>query len=94
MVTLLALHLSLISRLVKSILVCNYGIGGNLIGSQMYEVGSPCSACPLGTTWYGIKQLYYIHHCAIESLCGLRPTTSIEPQIPYSQAKMCVETMV
>ena len=75
MVTLLALHLSLISRLVKSILVCNYGIGGNLIGSQMYEVGSPCSACPLGTTWYGIKQLYYIHHCAIESLCGLRPAT-------------------
>ena len=29
--------------------VCNYGIAGNLIASEMYKVGQPCSACPRGT---------------------------------------------
>lgn len=29
--------------------ICNYGLAGNLIGSQMYQIGEPCSACPSGT---------------------------------------------
>ena len=29
--------------------ICNYGLAGNLIGSQMYEIGDPCSKCPAGT---------------------------------------------
>jgi len=34
----------------SSLVVCNYGIGGNLIGTPVYKSGTPCSACPSGTT--------------------------------------------
>jgi len=30
--------------------ICNYGIAGNLIKSEMYKVGQACSQCPDGTT--------------------------------------------
>ncbi len=30
--------------------ICNYGLAGNLIKSEMYRVGPPCSSCPPGTT--------------------------------------------
>ena len=29
--------------------VCNYALAANLIGSEMYEPGEPCSNCPDGT---------------------------------------------
>ena len=32
------------------IFVCDYGLGGNLLRSEMYKVGKPCSACPKGTS--------------------------------------------
>lgn len=34
----------------KKLYTCNYGPGGNIILSQMYRRGSPCSACPAGTS--------------------------------------------
>ncbi|XP_047475100.1 uncharacterized protein LOC125029251 [Penaeus chinensis] len=34
----------------KKLYTCNYGPGGNIILSQMYRPGSPCSACPAGTS--------------------------------------------
>ncbi|XP_042240701.1 CRISP/Allergen/PR-1-like [Homarus americanus] len=34
----------------KKLYTCNYGPGGNIIFSQMYRRGSPCSSCPEGTT--------------------------------------------
>ncbi|XP_006860637.1 PREDICTED: peptidase inhibitor 16 [Chrysochloris asiatica] len=51
-------------------LVCNYVPPGNVIGQKLYEVGPPCSACPLG------------YHCE-QSLC--EPTRDPEePQdLPY-----------
>ncbi len=30
-------------------LVCNYGIGGNMMGSKVYTVGNTASACPNGS---------------------------------------------
>merc|ERR1719186_2111865 len=30
--------------------VCNYGPGGNWVGSRLYKVGEKCSECPEGTT--------------------------------------------
>ncbi|TRY61987.1 hypothetical protein TCAL_10710 [Tigriopus californicus] len=44
-------HVSYMSgNWIKKLLVCNYGPTGNFIGSPMYEVGSPCSKCPSGTS--------------------------------------------
>ncbi|XP_064087317.1 CRISP/Allergen/PR-1-like [Macrobrachium nipponense] len=34
----------------KKLYTCNYGPGGNIIFSEMYRRGSPCSSCPAGTT--------------------------------------------
>ena len=34
----------------SQIFVCNYGIGGNLLRSEMYKIGAPCSSCPSGTS--------------------------------------------
>ncbi|XP_068218381.1 uncharacterized protein [Palaemon carinicauda] len=34
----------------KKLYTCNYGPGGNIIFSEMYRAGSPCSSCPAGTT--------------------------------------------
>ena len=28
--------------------VCNYGVGGNMLGSPIYITGEPCSQCPTG----------------------------------------------
>lgn len=33
----------------KVLYTCNYGPAGNMIGSEAYQVGSPCSACPENT---------------------------------------------
>ncbi|GBM54777.1 hypothetical protein AVEN_198784-1, partial [Araneus ventricosus] len=33
----------------KTLLVCNYGPAGNMMGGEMYKGGPPCSACPSGT---------------------------------------------
>jgi len=33
-----------------NLVVCNYAIGGNLIGGSMYSEGTACSACPSSTT--------------------------------------------
>lgn len=33
-----------------NLVVCNYAIGGNLIGGSMYSEGPACSACPSSTT--------------------------------------------
>ncbi len=30
--------------------ICNYGLAGNLIKSEMYKVGEACSQCPAGTS--------------------------------------------
>ncbi len=38
------------SRFGQQFFVCNYGLAGNLINSEMYLVGTPCSACPPGTS--------------------------------------------
>jgi len=32
------------------LVVCNYAIGGNMIGGSMYELGDACSKCPEGTS--------------------------------------------
>ena len=34
----------------KKLYTCNYGPAGNIIFSQMYLKGAPCSACPDGTS--------------------------------------------
>jgi len=34
----------------KKLYTCNYGPAGNIIFSEMYRHGNPCSACPQGTT--------------------------------------------
>eukprot|EP00095_Tigriopus_kingsejongensis_P010540 maker-scaffold349_size200065-snap-gene-1.26 protein:Tk10540 transcript:maker-scaffold349_size200065-snap-gene-1.26-mRNA-1 annotation:"hypothetical protein DAPPUDRAFT_96576" len=36
-------------RLLKKLLICNYGPSGNFIGSPMYQMGDPCSQCPSNT---------------------------------------------
>ncbi|XP_064087635.1 uncharacterized protein LOC135202264 [Macrobrachium nipponense] len=33
----------------KKIYTCNYGPGGNILSSEMYQPGDPCSACPKDT---------------------------------------------
>ena len=30
----------------ETLIVCNYAVAGNLLGSAMYEAGSACSSCP------------------------------------------------
>ena len=35
---------------IKKFIVCNYGDAGNLLNAPMYQVGSPCSNCPVNTT--------------------------------------------
>ena len=44
----------------KKLYTCDYGSVGNIIFSQMYLRGAPCSSCPVGTT------------CSLEypGLCG------------------------
>jgi len=37
----------------KTLVVCNYAIGGNWNGGTMYEIGTGCSACPAGTACDG-----------------------------------------
>ncbi|XP_043226455.1 venom allergen 5-like [Amphibalanus amphitrite] len=37
----------------KNFLVCNYGPAGNVARQPIYQQGSPCSACPRGTTCGG-----------------------------------------
>jgi len=32
----------------KHLVICNYAVGGNLIGAAMYEAGAKCSNCPAG----------------------------------------------
>ncbi|XP_040563888.1 venom allergen 5 [Lepeophtheirus salmonis] len=32
----------------KKVLVCNYGVGGNVLGTRMYKIGSPGSDCQNG----------------------------------------------
>ena len=32
----------------KSLVVCNYAVGGNMVSASMYEQGAACSACPAG----------------------------------------------
>ena len=34
----------------SQIFVCDYGIGGNFLRSEMYKIGPACSACPNGTS--------------------------------------------
>jgi len=34
----------------KTLVVCNYAIGGNWNGGSMYKIGTPCANCPSGTT--------------------------------------------
>jgi len=34
----------------ENLIVCNYAVAGNLIGSEMYKVGTPCDDCPTGYT--------------------------------------------
>lgn len=33
----------------RKLYVCNYGPAGNIITTEMYKRGAPCSACPEGT---------------------------------------------
>lgn len=33
----------------RKLYVCNYGTAGNVITTEMYKRGAPCSACPEGT---------------------------------------------
>ena len=33
----------------QQLYICNYGLAGNLIRSEMYKIGEPCAECPLGT---------------------------------------------
>merc|ERR1712168_1616416 len=34
----------------KTLIACNYGVGGNMMGGTMYKVGKGCSDCPAGTS--------------------------------------------
>ena len=34
----------------ETLIVCNYAVAGNLLGSAMYEAGSACSSCPARTS--------------------------------------------
>ncbi len=38
------------SRFGQQLYICNYGLAGNLIKSELYAEGAACSACPAGTT--------------------------------------------
>ena len=44
-------HYSLSANAIASMqnLVCNYGIGGNMMGDKVYTVGETASACPNGS---------------------------------------------
>jgi len=33
-----------------TLIVCNYAVGGNMVGGNMYTVGAGCSDCPAGTS--------------------------------------------
>jgi len=33
-----------------TLIVCNYAVGGNMVGGNMYTVGAGCSECPAGTS--------------------------------------------
>lgn len=65
-----------------TIVVCNYGPGGNYNKQFPYLTGTPCSACPSGTT------------CA-KNLCddGSGNTNVVEPQVDSitPQRAVCVE---
>ena len=37
----------------KTLIACNYAVGGNMRGDTMYKVGEGCSDCPAGTTCDG-----------------------------------------
>ena len=37
------------ARFIKKYIVCNYGDAGNLLNAPMYQVGRPCSNCPVNT---------------------------------------------
>merc|ERR1712244_173059 len=34
----------------KTLVACNYAVGGNMMGGSMYREGEGCSACPAGTS--------------------------------------------
>jgi len=34
----------------KTLIACNYGVGGNMMRGTMYKVGKGCSDCPAGTS--------------------------------------------
>ena len=34
----------------QQLYICNYGVAGNFIRSEMYQKGDPCSQCPAGTS--------------------------------------------
>ena len=38
------------SRFGQEFYICNYGLAGNLIKSEMYQIGEACSKCPDGTS--------------------------------------------
>jgi hypothetical protein len=38
------------AQFAQQMYICNYGVAGNLIRSEMYIKGEPCSECPPGTT--------------------------------------------
>lgn len=42
----------------QTLIICNYAVGGNMIGARMYKEGAPCSQCPSGrscdTTYRGL----------------------------------------
>ncbi|XP_059086443.1 uncharacterized protein LOC131883108 isoform X1 [Tigriopus californicus] len=54
--------------------ICNYGLAGNLIKSEMYKVGQPCSDCPRGTT------------CSLRypGLCNGVPTEKLTVRTPVN----------
>lgn len=54
-----------------SYLVCNYGIGGNLITAEVYQKGSPCSQCS------GDSKC----HPEFSGLCSTEPSVSNYPDI-------------
>ena len=37
----------------QQLYICNYGMAGNFIRSEMYQQGEPCSECPAGTSCSG-----------------------------------------
>ena len=65
-----------LSKWGSQIFVCNYGLAGNLLRSEMYKVGKPCSACPKGTSC----------SAAYPGLCSGKPDeplTSRPPVFPW-----------